>query len=128
MSAIPFSRRAMSAIFWSQWAYWCALAMAIFALSALPPGGIRNVLVMTPIAPGLLVFAVCFWLYRSCDEYVRMRTLQAAATTAFVVAMLSMVYFFLELLGLPRLSMMWIHIVGWSIFDAQMLWLLLRPR
>ncbi len=94
----------------------------------MPLGGIRTILIVTPILPGLLIFAVTYWLYQNCDEYIRLRTLQAATVTAVIIAVLSMIYFFLELLGFPRLSMMWIHIVGWSAFDAQMLWLMFRPR
>lgn len=84
-------------------------------------GIVRAVLVLAPIMPGLLIFAVSYWLYKTCDEYIRLRTLQAATVTAVIVAVLSMIYFFLELLGFPRLSAMWIHIVGWSLFDAQIL-------
>jgi uncharacterized membrane protein len=80
------------------------------------------------IAPGLLIFAITYWLYRVCDEYIRLRTLQAATLTAVIIAILSMIYFFLELLDFPRLSTMWVHIVGWSVFDAQMLWLVFRCR
>ena len=123
-----FPSAAVRAIFWSQWAYWCALAMAIWAYVMMPQGNIRTLLVLTPILPGLLIFAVTYWLYETCDEYVRLRTLQAATLTAMLVAVLSMIYFFLELLGFPKLSMMWIHIVGWSVFDAQLLWLMFRSR
>ena len=115
-------------IFWSQCTYWSALGIAVWGYIAMPPGGIRTVLILTPILPGLLIFAVAYWLYEACDEFIRLRTLQAATATAVVVAALSLVYFFLELLGFPRLSMMWIHIVGWSVFAAQMLWLMLRSK
>ncbi len=121
-------RSAVQSVLWSQWTYWCALAIAVWAYVRMPPGDIRVALILAPIAPGLLIFAVTYWLYRSCDEYIRMRTLQAATVTAALVAMLSMIYFFLELLGFPRLSMMWMHVVGWSVFDAQILWLMLRLR
>jgi uncharacterized membrane protein len=94
----------------------------------MPSGSVRTVLILTPILPGLLICSVTYWLYETCDEYIRLRTLQAATLTAMFVAVLSMIYFFLELLGFPRLSMMWIHIVGWSVFDAQLLWLMLRSR
>jgi hypothetical protein len=118
-----FPSSAASAIFWSQWAYWCALGIAIWAYLAMPSGSIRSILVLAPIAPGLLIFAVSYWLFQSCDEYVRYRTVRAAAITGIAIGLLSMIYFFLELLGFPKLSMMWIQAVGWSVFNVQMLYL-----
>jgi hypothetical protein len=128
MPLTRFSRSALSAIFWSQWAYWCALGMAVWACFVLPGGSVRTALILTPVMPGLLIFAVCYWLYQSCDEYIRLRILQAATLTACAVALLCLVYFLLELAGLPKLSMMWVHVVGWSVFNAQMLWLILQAR
>ena len=87
----------------------------------MPLGGIRTCLVLAPIAPAILILAVSYWLYQSCDEYIRQRTLQAATLTALVVAALSMIYVFLELLGFPKLSMMWVQVVGWSLFNVQMI-------
>jgi hypothetical protein len=123
MSDAKFPRTAASAILWSQWAYWCALGIAVWAYFAMPSGSIRSFLVITPVAPGLLIFAVSYWLYLSCDEYVRHRTVRAAAITAIGIGLLSLVYFFLERLGFPKLSMMWIQVIGWSIFNVQMLYL-----
>jgi len=48
---------------------------------------------------------------------------RAAAITGIAIGLLSMIYFFLELLGFPKLSMMWIQAVGWSVFNVQMLYL-----
>lgn len=121
MGFAKFSRSASGAILWSQWAYWCALGVAVWAHVAMPLGSIRTLLVMTPIAPGILIFAVSYWLYQVCDEYIKQRTLQAATLTAMVLATLSMVYVFLELIGFPKLSMMWVQLVGWSLFNAQMI-------
>jgi hypothetical protein len=123
-----FPAPAVRAIIWSQWGYWCSVAAAVWAYIAMPYGAVRTVLILTPILPGLLIFAVTHWLYSVCDEYIRLRTLQAAARTAVIVAILSMAYFFLELLGYPRLSTMWLLLVGWSVFDAQMLWLMSLER
>ena len=128
VGAREFPSPAVKAILWGQWAYWCALGVAVWAYIVMPHGSIRTVLILAPILPGLLIFAVTYWQYKACDEYVRLRTLQAATLTAAIVAILAMIYFFLELLGFPRLSMMWVQIIGWSIFDAQMLHLMLRAR
>lgn len=127
-SARRFPSPAVKAIFWSQWAYWSTLGVAVWAYIVMPHGSIRTVLILTPIIPGLFIFAVTYWLYKASDEYIRFRTLQAGTVTAVIVAILAMIYFFLELLGFPRLSTMWIQIVGWSVFDAQMLRLMLRSR
>jgi len=59
--------------------------------------------------------------YRLCDEYIRQRTLQAAAIAVVVIAVFSLVYSFLELLGLPRLSAAWFSNIIWVAFVAQML-------
>jgi hypothetical protein len=123
MSDAKFPGAAASAIFWSQWAYWCALGIAMWAYFAMPGGSVRSILIITPVAPGLLIFAVSYWLYLACDEYVRHRTVRAAAVTAIALGLLSMIYFFLELIGFPRLSMMWMQVAGWSIFNVQMLYL-----
>jgi hypothetical protein len=50
--------------------------------------------------------------------------LRAAAVAAIGVAGLSLVYFFFELLGFPRLSAAWISNLALAIFVAQMLRLL----
>lgn len=128
MSARQFPSPAAKAILWSQWAYWCTLGIAVWAYIVMPHGSIRTVLILTPILPGLLIFAVTYWLYKASDEYIRLRTLQAATITAVIIAILAMIYFFLELIGFPRLSMMWVQIIGWSLFDAQMLHLMFRAR
>jgi hypothetical protein len=109
-----------------QWAYWVTFAMALWAMHHLGPGDARNVLVMTPVLPGILIIAWTSWVYRVCDEFIRARILAAAAATAMVVAAGSLVYSYLELTGLPRLSMAWVSNVGWVVFDAQMLRLLFQ--
>jgi hypothetical protein len=125
---------AVRAVLWSQWAFWCALAISVWAYADAPPGALRATLVLTPVAPGLLIFAVTYWLYKSCDEYVRLRILQAGALTAVIIGALSMIWLFLELLslpkflGLPNLGVLSVYLVGWIVFDAQMLWLYLRAR
>lgn len=128
MNATRFPSPAVKAIFWSQWAYWSTLGVAICAYIIMPHGSVRTVLILTPILPGLFIFAVTYWLVKASDEYIRLRTLQAGTITAMIVVILAMIYFFLELLGFPKLSMMWIPIVGWTVFDAQMICLMVRWR
>lgn len=128
MQTVRFSRSAASSIFWSQWAYWCTLGIALWAFVYLPAGDTRAILVLSPILPGTLIVAVAYWLYVSCDEYFKSKILRAAALTACVLALGSMVCAFLELLGMPRLSMVYVHGVIWSVFNAQMLWLYWKNR
>src|ERR1700691_2325302 len=85
--------------------YIAALAAAIWTLNSLDSGPLRTILVMAPILPGLALVGLTVRAYAKCDEYIRQRTLQAAALAAVVVAVLALVYYFLELLGWPHLSM-----------------------
>lgn len=128
MSDTKFPSAVVKQLFWSQWAYWSTLGVAIWAYIVMPHGNVRAVLVLTPILPGLFIFAVTYWLYKASDEFIRFRTLQAGTITAVIVVILAMIYFFLELLGFPKLSMMWIPIVAWTVFDAQMIWLMVQSR
>jgi hypothetical protein len=128
MTHARFPSPAVKAIFWSQWAYWSTLGVAIWAYVVVPHGSVRTFLILTPILPGLFIFAVTYWLYKASDEFIRFRTLQAGTITAVIVAILAMIYFFLELLGFPKLSMMWIPIVAWTVFDGQMIWLMIQSR
>ncbi|HEY6450977.1 MAG TPA: hypothetical protein VIX87_00080 [Steroidobacteraceae bacterium] len=92
------------------------------------PNALRTVLILTPILPGLGLIGFTVRAYRLCDEGIRRRMLQAAAMAAVVVAVFAMVYFFLELLGMPRLSMAWISNIIWAVFVAQMIVLIRTGR
>jgi hypothetical protein len=94
----------------------------------MPQGSIRTTLILTPVLPALLIVAVAFWVYRACDEYVRSRILTCVAITAVIVAVVTSSYFVLELFGSPRVSMLWINLLGWSVFNLQMLYVILRSR
>ena len=122
----PTPRWALKATLWSQWAYWCCVVIALLAATMLPAGSIRSLLVLLPILPGILILGVTYFIYQACDEYVRQRTMQAVGRTAVAVALGTMVYSYLELLGFPRLSMAWVHAFGWSVFIPQMIALMLR--
>ena len=104
--------------------YLAALAGATWALTSMPMGPMRIAVILAPILPGLALIGLTVRAYGRCDEFIRLRILQAAAVAAIGVAGLSLVYFFFELLGFPRLSTAWISNVAWAIFVAQMLRLL----
>jgi hypothetical protein len=101
--------------------YVAALAIATWASASEASGPLRTALILAPILPGLALIGLTVRSYRLCDEFIRLRTLQAAALAALVVAVFSLVYFFLELLGLPRLSTAWFSNIVWAVFVAQML-------
>ena len=119
-------RWALKATLWTQWVYWCSVAIAFFAATSLPAGSIRSMLVLLPILPGILILSVTFYIYQACDEYIRHRAMMAVGRTAVAVALATMVYSYLELLGFPRLSMAWVHSFGWLVFIPQMVAVMLR--
>ena len=100
--------------------YLAALATATWALTSVPAGPLRTSVVLAPILPGLALIGLTIRAYGRCDEFIRMRTLEAAALSAIVMAVCSLVYFFLELLGFPHLSAAWTSNVVWAVFVAQM--------
>jgi hypothetical protein len=100
--------------------YLAALATAIWVLTSLPAGPLRTSVVLAPILPGLALIGLTIRAYGRCDEFIRLRTLEAAAVSAIVIAASSLVYFFFELLGFPHLSAAWTSNVVWVVFAAQM--------
>jgi len=103
--------------------YLAMLAASLWALTSQAAGPTRTALVVAPALPGLALIWLTVRWYRRCDEFIRLRVLQAAAVSAVAVAVFELVYFFLELLGLPRLSSGWISNLIWAVFVIQMLWL-----
>jgi hypothetical protein len=83
---------------------------------------------LTPVLTALLCVSVAYWLYRDCDEYIRLRLLNGVAATGIIVGFCTLTYFFLELLGFPHVSMLWVNLLGWSVFNVQMLFVILRSR
>jgi hypothetical protein len=119
---------AVRSVAYSQWAYWCSIVVAALSVVYIPPGSVRTTVLLTPILTALLCLFVAYWLYEACDEYLRSRLRMCVAVTAIVVASCSLGYFFLELLGFPRLSMLWINLLGWSVFNLQVLYVIYRSR
>jgi type IV secretory pathway TrbD component len=76
-------------IYYSQWAYWCTLVMAVMSFMYLPAGTARNLVILTPVLTALFGLSVVFWIYRSCDEYIRLRILKCAAVTGIGVVIRS---------------------------------------
>jgi hypothetical protein len=115
-------------MFWCQWAYWCALAMAAYGYRYFPDGGTRSALILTPVLLAVLIVAYAYWIYDACDEFIRLRILKCVVITATAVALLTLGYFFLELFGFPRLSMVAVNLFGWSVFNLSLLYVIIRSR
>ena len=126
MKIATLPKFAVRGVVFSQWAYWSSLACAALSVLYIPPGSIRTLVILTPILAAILCASVASWLYSACDEYVRARIHRSITITALVVAFGSLGYFCLELLGFPRQSMIWVSILGWSVFNLQLLYLILR--
>lgn len=105
-------------------------AVAICAWGSTLEAGtpIRAVLILLPVLPGLALIGLTVRAYRQCDEFIRMRMLQAAALAAIVVAVFATVYYFLELLGLPRVSAAWFSNIVWAVFMVQMVRLIANGK
>jgi|SRR3954464_9066951 hypothetical protein len=119
---------AVRAIGYTQWAYWWTLAGAVLAVAYIPAGSVRNFVVATPALTAAMCVAASSWLYQACDEFQRVRILRAITRTAIIMAAGTLVWFFLELAGYPKLSMLWVNIAGWSIFNLQMLMVVFSSR
>jgi hypothetical protein len=128
MTSNALSKGAIRGVFFSQWAYWWSLVIAALSVSYIPPGSLRNAVMLVPVLTTTLCVAVAYWLYQACDEFVRLKLLKGATFTAVVIAVCSLGYFFLELLGLPRLSMVWVGVLGWGTFSLQLLLVVHRSQ
>ena len=125
-AALP--RSATRAVFFSQWAYWCSLAVAALAIRYLPEGSMRTLVTLTPLLTAALCIALAYWLYESCDEYLRSAVMRCVVRTAIVISVCTVTYFIAELAGAPRLSMLWVNLLGWSVFNLQFVFVILRSR
>jgi hypothetical protein len=126
MKSRALPKFAVRGVAYSQWAYWSSLACAALSVIYIPPGSVRTFVILTPFLTAVLCAFVARWVYTACDEYLRARILRAVTVTALVVALGSLGYFCLELLGFSRQSMIWVSILGWSVFNLQLLFVILR--
>ena len=115
-------------IFCFQWAYWTTLGAAAWAWRYIPAGVVRSSLVLIPVLLALLIAANTFWIYDACDEFIRLRILKCVVITAIVVTSCTLGYFFMELGGFPRLSMLTVNLFGWSVFNLLMLHVIFRSQ
>jgi hypothetical protein len=128
MNTNGLPRKAALGIFFGQWAYWCTLAVAAWSYRYIPQGSIRTTLILTPVLPAILIVGIAYWMYRACDEFIRLRILKCVVLTALAVAFGTLAYFVLELFGFPRLSMLAVNLYGWSMFNLVMIYVIIRAR
>ncbi len=121
-------RKAVLYVSLGQWNYWWMLAVAAWSYRYMPEGSIRNTLILTPVLPALMVVASAYWIYEACDEFIRLMLLKCVVITAIAVAIFTLGYFFLELFGFPRLSMLAVNLFGWSVFNLLMVYVIIRSR
>jgi len=76
--------------------------------------------IIAPIVPGAAMIWNVVRSYRASDEFVRLQILEAAAVTALFTAFWTLAYAFLELLGLPHISVGFVHTFGWPVFIWKM--------
>jgi hypothetical protein len=107
---------------WWFLAYLLAYAAAMWSLVNLPAGPVRSLIVLSPIVPGLAMIFATVIAYRKGDEFVQREVLIAAALAALVTAVWTLVYAYLEALGLPHLNVGFVHTFGWPVF----LWRMVR--
>lgn len=116
------------AVITSQFTYWCSLAISALSMQYIPPGSIRTAVMLTPVLTMLFCVSTAYWMYKACDEYVRLQVVKCVVWTALGVSICTLAYYFLELLGYPRQSMLWVNLLGWSLFSVLMVWVILRAR
>jgi hypothetical protein len=95
---------------------------------SIPQGSIRTTLILTPVLPAILIVGIAYWMYRACDEFIRLRILKCVVLTALAVAFGTLAYFVLELFGFPRLCMLAVNLYGWSMFNLMMIYVIIRAR
>ena len=115
-------------LFCFQVVYWMTLAAAVWGWRYMSAGVVRGSLAMIPILLALLIADNAYRIYDACDEFIRLRILKCVVITAIVVAAGTLGYFFLELSGFPRLSMLAVNLFGCSVFNLSMLYVIIRSR
>lgn len=122
-----FARPAFGMLF-SLWTYGCCLWVAAATPRYLAAGTREFIVLSLPLLTLLLVVGIIYFVYRASDEYIRHRILKAVALTAVILAFSSSVYFSLERLGFPKLSMVVVIGYGWAVFAALFIGVLSRAR
>lgn len=110
------TRRHMVELIAAQLGYWVFVAVAVLASRAELDSSLKRLFAVLPILPGIAIILVGVRIAKRCDEYIRVKLLEAAAIVAAMTAAWTLIYSYLEIVGFPRLSMMWVGNIGWSVF------------
>jgi len=70
-------------------------------------GGIEAAVALIPVIPIVLVFAAIVRFFATTDELERQINIECLAIAAGLTALLAITYYFLEGIGLPRVSALW---------------------
>lgn len=110
------------------WIYLATLGGAGLALAFLPEGNTRTALLVLPLFTAVLLIVITWLVYRGCAEHLRRKIQRCIARTAVIMALGTLGYFCLELMGYPRQSMIVVNLLGWAVFSVQLLFVLGRAR
>jgi hypothetical protein len=111
-----------------QYTYWATLWVSTMVIKIISPGSVQTVVMLTPVMAAVSCVWATWMKYQECDEYIRLQILRCVASTAIIVSFGTLAYYFLELRGFPHQSMLWVNLLGWTVFNAQVLLVLLRSR
>ena len=89
-------------------AYAVAVVVSSVLLASLPPGLLRTLCALIPIAPMIIVAVTVIRQVRELDELARAVHLEALAIAFVGTALITFSYGFLETAGFPRLSMFFV--------------------
>ena len=89
-------------------AYVAAVIISSVLLASLPPGSLRTLSALIPIAPMIVVAITVIRQVRQLDELARAVHLEALAIAFVGTALITFSYGFLETAGFPRLSMFFV--------------------
>jgi hypothetical protein len=94
--------------------YVAVLFTVVHLAKPMEPGATRMTLLLMPLIPIALATWAIARQFARMDEFVRLRSLESVAIAAAATAGWTLTYGFLELAGLPRLSMFTV----WPIMGA----------
>jgi len=94
--------------------YALVLVISICVGRPMKPGSGQTLLLISPMAPFLLIILAIFRHFQRVDEFVRLQILENIAIAAGVTAGWTFTYGFLENAGFPRLSMFTV----WPVMGA----------
>lgn len=84
-------------------------------------GAVEVAVTMLPVVPIALLFVAVVRFFSATDELERQINMECLALAAGLTALLAISYYFLEGLGLPRLSSLW------TFLAVMIIWAVSKP-